>query len=199
MAIHLESTASPSRHSLSLGNLVRRDLEVGRFDHVQSGATWLTDIAAEAAAIAGVPFAAVNLMRSSTQRTVAAVGLDVNVVARRHSMCDAIIEEGTLVHIPDASQDDRWSSNPFVDGTWGSIRFYAAHPLVTPSGFAVGTLCVLDNRPRELEAWQVQKLDLLASSAVSLLERSRLDLLKKGLRDVMKTVAQGSERSTLHP
>ena len=138
MAIHLESTARPSRHPLSLGNIVWRDLEVGRFDHVRSGAPWLTDIAAEAAAIAGVPFAAVNLMRSSTQRTIAAVGIDVSVVARRHSMCDAIIEDGKPVHIPDASQDDRWSTNPFVNGTWGNIRFYAAHPLVTPSGFTEG-------------------------------------------------------------
>ena len=58
---------------------------------------------------------------------------------------------------------------------------------------------VLDSRPRELEAWQMQKLDTLASSGASLLERSRLDLLNKGLTDVMKTVAQASQRSTLRP
>ena len=56
------------------------------------------------------------------------------------------IARGERVHVADASLDERWADNPFVDGRWGRVRFYGAYPLLSPSGFAVGTLCVFDDR-----------------------------------------------------
>ena len=172
---------SPSLQTIPrvpLATAVRRDLEVGRYDHVPQGATWLRDLALEAARIADVPAAAINLMKSTTQRTVAAVGADASLHARADSLCDPIIDEARTVHVRDASLDERWAHNPFVDGRWGRVRFYGAHPLLNPAGFVVGTLCVLDERPRELEPHQVAALDDLASLVVTELEESRLAVLR---------------------
>lgn len=172
---------SPSPQALArvpLATAVHRDLEVGRYDHVPQDAPWLRDLALEAARVASVPIAAINLMRSTTQRTVAAVGTDAGVHARAHALCDRVVDEGRTTHVADVSLDERWAHNPFVDGRWGRVRFYGGHPLLNPSGFVVGTLCVLDERPRELEAHQVMALDALAARVVAQLEESRLDALR---------------------
>ena len=192
--IRLESpptaVVAPST-TASLATRVHRDLEVGRYDHVPQGAPWLHDIAVEAARVAGVAAAAVNLMKSTTQRTVAGVGLEPALHARQHSMCGAIIDEGRAVHVADVSADERWAHNPFVDGRWASIRFYGAHPLLSASGLAVGTLCVFDDQPRELLASQVAELDDLAAQVVAELERSRLASLKAGMHRWVTSFARG--------
>ncbi len=180
--IHMNSLHHSSRLPVTLGGTVHRDLEVGRYDHIPQGAPWLRALAEEAARIAQVPVAAINLMKSTTQRTVAAVGAEANLLERKDSMCDAIIDDGRRVHVADASMDERWAHNPFVDGRWGSIRFYGAHPLVSPSDFVVGTLCVLDGRPRELEPQQIAELDQLAARVTAELEESRLEALRAGVR-----------------
>lgn len=158
-----------------------RDLEVARYDHVPQGAPWLRAIVLEAARVAQVPAAALNLVKSTTQRTVAAVGTEATLHDRRDSMCGEIVDLGRTIHVEDASYDVRWADNPFVDGRWAAVRFYGSHPLVAPSGFAVGTLCVLDDRPRVLPEHCVDQLDRLAARAVTELEESRLAELKSGM------------------
>lgn len=143
------------------------------YDGVRAGWAPLRRIAEQAARTADVPMSAINLMKASVQRTVAMVGGDVTVVARGDSMCGSIIGERRPVHVEDASQDPRWAGKPFVDGRWGTIRFYGAHPLVSRSGFVIGTLCVLDSRPRKLEECQLDELDDLAGEVVDVLERWR--------------------------
>lgn len=165
----------------TLAMSVRRDLEVGRYDHVPQRAVWLQAIALEAAQVAGASAASINLMKSTTQRTVAAVGADVTLSSRRDSMCAAIIDDGRTVHVSDVSLDSRWMNNPFVNGRWGNVRFYGAHPLINPAGFVIGTLCVRDEHPRELTPCQVQTLDALARRVVAELEDSRLAALKAGI------------------
>lgn len=180
--IQVKSLNLSPRLPVTLATSVHRDLEVGRYDHVPQGATWLRALADEAARIAQVPMATVNLMKSTTQRTVAAAGSEANLVERKDSMCDAIIDAGHRIHVADASTDERWAHNPFVDGRRGRIRFYGAHPLVSPTGFVVGTLCVLDLRPRELEPQQIAELDRLATRVTDELEESRLAALRAGIR-----------------
>lgn len=189
--INAHPPVPPIVRVVPLSSSARRDLEVGRYDHVPQGAPWLRAIAMEAARVADVPAAAINLMKSTTQRTVAAVGLEPTVHDRRDSMCASIIEAGRAVHVADASLDERWAGNPFVDGRWSNIRFYGAHPLVAPSGLVVGTLCVFDSRPRELPASRVARLDELATQVVTELEHSRLAALKAGMHRWGKAITRG--------
>lgn len=192
--IRLESPPTPvvtPASTAALATRVHRDLEVGRYDHVPQGAPWLRDLAVEAARIAGVPSAAINLMKSTTQRTVAGVGVEPTLHARQHSLCGVIIDEARTVHVVDVSADERWARNPFVDGRWASIRFYGAHPLVSPSGLVVGTLCVFDDQRRELRASQVAELDDLAAQVVVELERSRLASLKAGVHRWVTSFSRG--------
>src|SRR5262249_1577814 len=76
-----------------------------------------------------------------------------------------------LLVVEDAAQDNRFSQNPLVAGE--GLRFYAGMPLVTPDGFALGTLCVLDHRPRRLEPQQVQAVEILTRQVITHLELRR--------------------------
>lgn len=180
--IRVQSAVPPVVPVVPLAVSIHRDLEVSRYDHVPQGASWLQDIVAEAARVADVPAAVINLMKSTTQRTVAAVGAEPTFHDRKDSMCGRILEEGRTVHVADASLDERWARNPFVNGRWANVRFYGAHPLVAPSGLVIGTLCVFDQRPRELRAASIAELDELASLVVTQLEESRVAALRAGLR-----------------
>ncbi len=70
----------------------------------------------------------------------------------------------------DATLDERFKDNPLVTGD-PNIRFYAGAPLVTPSGTATGSLCVIDSKPRELDADKLKKLQSLADQVVAMMEK----------------------------
>ncbi|MEZ0491024.1 SpoIIE family protein phosphatase [Kineococcus sp. TBRC 1896] len=124
--------------------------------------------------LTGLPNAVVNIVDERYQRQLAAEGFDRGVCAREDSMCYYALGTGGLVHTTDARQDARWAAHPWVDGTLGRIRTYAAAPLLTPDHQALGTLCVFDDtRPRPLTATQRADLADLATLVVSLFDRER--------------------------
>ncbi len=127
----------------------------------------LADVAAQ---VAGVPMATINLLTDTEQHQVATVGFDASICTREDSMCNAVFEHGEPVVVPDARQDPRFRDNPFVTGAIGSVRFYATHPLTTPQGLPIGTLCVFDEEPRTISAHQREALVSLADRVVDLLE-----------------------------
>ncbi|WP_445255912.1 sensor histidine kinase [Nocardioides aurantiacus] len=161
----------------------------------------LTDLARLAAQIAGVPAAAVNLMRSGDQSTVAAYGTEAGVCDREDAMCDAILYEGHPVRVRDASQDPRWADNPFVTGERNSFRFYCAHQLVSPAGVVFGTLCVFDHVAREIDDDVDALLADLALRVVDLLElRLRTRQLEEAVTDLTRTrelLERSNERLSL--
>lgn len=126
-----------------------------------------------AAYVARVPMATVNVITSHEQHQVAAVGLEASVCRREDSMCAISLSIGGQVVVPDASKDERYRDNPFVSGPLGDVRFYAAQPLLTPDGFAIGTLCIFDTEPRELDEDQKTALRTMAERIVDILELSR--------------------------
>ena len=130
-------------------------------------------IARLAAQICGAPIAGISLVEENRQWFKAAVGLDVRELPREFSFCaHAIAEPRKLMVVPDATADPRFSENPLVKNS-PYIRFYAGAPLVTPDGFALGTLCVVDHHPRSLAPAQEEALLALARLVVKQLELNR--------------------------
>ncbi|HEY1134209.1 MAG TPA: ATP-binding protein [Nocardioides sp.] len=126
-----------------------------------------------AAYVAGVPLATINVITSQEQHQVAVVGFDASICRREDSMCATTLAIGGPVMVPDASRDDRFRANPFVDGTLNTVRFYAAQPLVTADDVVLGTLCVFDTAPWSLDDDQLAALGTLAERVVDLLELAR--------------------------
>ena len=131
------------------------------------------DIVTLAAHICGVPVALISLIDSERQWFKAKVGLEVPQTPRELAFCaHAILNPAAIMEVPDATQDPRFAHNPLVTGEPG-IRFYAGAPLVTPSGSALGTLCIIDKVPRRLTPAMATALQALARQVVRLLELRR--------------------------
>lgn len=163
--------------------------EYGVLDRPPSaGLHALTELAAM---VAGVPMATINLITEDQQHQVATVGFDAAVCRREDSMCAAVLAEPDPVVVSDARLDDRFRANPFVTGVLGRVRFYASHKLATPDGTTIGTLCVFDEEPRELDPRQVAALDALAGRVVDALE---LELARRRLEAAQHEIAEAATR-----
>lgn len=128
-------------------------------------------IARVAQTVFGTPIALVSLVDQNRQWFKAEIGLGVSETPRSVSFCAHALTEpgpGPMV-IEDAADDLRFSDNPLVTGD-PRIRFYAGAPITTPRGFNLGTLCVIDRKPRSLSAEQRQLLSDLAAMVVNELE-----------------------------
>lgn len=110
-----------------------------------------------------VPIALVSLVDADRQWFKSRSGLDATETSRAISFCGHTIHDtqGPMV-VHDAQEDARFHDNPLVIGA-PNIRFYAGHPLVTEEGFALGTLCLIDERARGLELEDRELLADLAS------------------------------------
>lgn len=123
-----------------------------------------------AAEIAGVPMATLNLLDADRQCQAATAGFAGGTTPRSDAMCNVTLELGTVVVVPDATQDPRFAGSPWVDGRLAAVRFYASAPLTTSRGHVVGTVCAFDIEPHSLSAAQVAELVALADLVVQTLE-----------------------------
>jgi PAS domain S-box-containing protein len=121
-----------------------------------------------AATICQTPVALISLVDESRQWFKSRVGWDQTEAPRDGSFCSHAILGPDLFVVADTRSDSRFVDNPLVAGDPG-IRFYAGAPLVMPDGHTLGTLCVMDYRPRELSAAQNQALRTLSRQVVALL------------------------------
>ncbi|BCY07354.1 ATP-binding protein [Actinoplanes sp. L3-i22] len=126
-----------------------------------------------AATVAGVPTATLNLIDENRQCQLTTVGFAGGVSARSDSMCAIRFLTGEFTYVPDASADPTFRANPWVTGTLANVRFYASAPLITPDGYALGSLCVFHDRPGTLNDDQIDRLKDLAQVIVALFERRR--------------------------
>lgn len=128
------------------------------------------DITLLASQLCDSPIALVSLIDEERQWFKSAVGLDLSQTSRDVAFCAyAILEPDDLMVVTDASQDARFSDNPLVSSD-PAIRFYAGAPLVTSNGNALGTLCVIDRKERDLTPEQNRALRALARQVVAQIE-----------------------------
>jgi two-component sensor histidine kinase len=126
-----------------------------------------------AAQVCDTPIAAINLIEDRRQWFKAEVGLGFRETPVEVSICaKAILQRGLFI-VPDITQDSRFASNPLVTGP-PHVRFYAGALLETPQGLPLGTLCVLDYEPRELNEQQRAGLTTLAAQVMAQLELRRM-------------------------
>jgi GAF domain-containing protein len=131
------------------------------------------DFAFLAAYICGTPIAAVTLIDANRQWFKAKVGLEVSETPRDQAFCAYTILGKQVMVVEDARVDSRFSKNPLVTSD-PNIRFYAGAPLFDSNGFGLGSLCVIDTKPRQLAAEQHRALEALARQVVAQCEFRRI-------------------------
>lgn len=126
-----------------------------------------------ASMICQIPVALITFIDDQRQWFKSHHGTNINENLREYSFCThTIAAEEEIMVVSDASKDERFANNPMVTGPT-KIAFYAGVPLVNSEGYALGTLCVLDQVPRELTADQKNALKILAKQVIDKIELRR--------------------------
>ncbi|NMM48192.1 GAF domain-containing sensor histidine kinase [Marinigracilibium pacificum] len=122
-----------------------------------------------ASQICKVPISLITLVDQDRQWFKANKGLTVSSTSREAAFCSHTIIQNEILIVNDALADDRFKNNPLVLG-YPNIRFYAGWPLITTNGLALGSLCVIDNIPRELTDEQEFALKVLSEQVLLLFD-----------------------------
>lgn len=138
-------------------------------------------------ALFDVPTCLVTLVDSDRQWFKASIGLEAAETPRAVSFCGHAILQPDVFVILDASRDERFHDNPLVTGP-PYIRFYAGAPVRLPSGYTIGTVCILGPEPRaEFNIRQQQHLARLAETAITA-------IALRALRDELDRTREEAER-----
>jgi GAF domain-containing protein len=151
-----EEARLESLYRLGLLDTPRED----RFDR-------LTQLAARAL---DAPIAAITLVDRDRQWFKSTYGLDLRETPRDESFCSHVVYDGEPMVVPDTRLDPRFADNPQVANA-PHVRFYAGHPVVLSDGHCVGTLCIVDIRPRDLDEIGLDQLRSLAEIVREEIER----------------------------
>ena len=125
-------------------------------------------IAEMAASLFQVPMAIVSLVDQDRVWFKSRLGIAANQSARDAGLCSQAILSTGVFHLRDAAHDQRAVGHPLIPAL--GIRFYAAAPLRTHDGLNLGTVCVLDQKPRELASGEAETLKVLAALAMNQME-----------------------------
>ncbi len=152
-------------------NEADRIAALARYSILDTPAEAAFDSITQAAAdLCETPIALISLIDPKRQWFKACIGLDARETSRDIAFCaHAILEPTEFMEVENATLDERFHDNPLVTGE-PNIRFYAGQPLVTSDGFALGTLCVIDQKPRKLTSPQRDALIHLAHAVMAMFE-----------------------------
>ena len=154
------------------------------------------DLTTLAARLCDTPIALVSFVDTERQWFKSAVGTDAKETHRDSAFCaHAILGHDALI-VANAATDPRTLDNPLVLGP-PHIRFYAGIPLGTKDGHALGTLCVIDVKPREISSEQLNDLQSLALQVTSQLELRRLNRSLSQSQSQLQAVVQGSTQVSI--
>ncbi len=127
----------------------------------------------------GVEISLVSLVDKDRQWFKSAQGLDATETPREISFCGHAINHEELFIIPNATEDERFQDNPLVISD-PNIRFYAGYPLKVRQGVNIGTLCLIDPKPREMDEEDrqlLQDLGAMIEQEIKSIQMATLDEL----------------------
>jgi GAF domain-containing protein len=126
-------------------------------------------ITALMAYICEVPISLVSIIDRDRNFLKSHHGIPFNEDPRDRSFCGhAIVADVDIMIVPDTTADERFRDNPLVSEM--GVRFYAGAPLINPNGYKLGTLCVFDMKPKDLNQHQVQALMNMSKQVMLIME-----------------------------
>jgi GAF domain-containing protein len=144
------------------------------FDSLTAAATLALD----------APIGLVSLIDAERQWFKSVIGLELTETPRTLSFCEHATGGGGTLAVRDARDDPRFAGNPLVTGA-PFIRAYAGAPLIDSEGFGLGALCVIDTRPRDFPARELDILSHLAEAAMIALASHRLSGTLRRTREIL--------------
>ncbi len=143
------------------------------------------DITFMASIICEVPIAMISFIDKDRQWFKSFRGVENAETSREYSFCAQAIQTSEPLVVPDSRIDERFKDNPFVTGD-PNIVFYAGVPLITEDGYGLGTVCVIDNKPRVLTENQLKALEILSRQVTNLLKVRRLNVELQEITDSLE-------------
>ncbi|MEQ8408094.1 MAG: GAF domain-containing protein [Gammaproteobacteria bacterium] len=137
------------------------------------------DLTELASVICSTPISMVSLVDDKRQWFKSKIGIAATETPREQAFCAHTIQNNRILEVKDAYEDPRFAENPLVIGD-PNIRFYAGAPLQTREGARLGTLCVIDTKPRKLTNAQRKALQVLSDTVVAQIE------YRRALQDIKK-------------
>lgn len=130
------------------------------------------ELTALAAKIFDVPIALIVLVDSSRVWFKSNFGLEASEYPREISICHHTIQQSKVLVVSNAVEDGRFNCSPLITDD-PKVRFYAAAPILTSDGYALGVVCIVDRKPRQFTEAQLAVLESLARLALQQMELRR--------------------------